>query len=146
MDNPFQSPQSVDVALDASLDGEHLVRIHRIAKRQRMMLFAILTYLGGSIAAVAISTADPRAIPMAPICFAVLAAIAFSLVAIIRLAMALYGPVIGVLCGVPMFMPCIGLLALLVINQQATQELRRAGVRVGFMGADMTQFAPERQP
>jgi hypothetical protein len=36
---------------------------------------------------------------------------------------------------------CAGLIALLVINVIATRRLRDAGIDVGFLGADMSQFS-----
>jgi hypothetical protein len=43
------------------------------------------------------------------------------------------------------FFPCVGLIALLLINHFATRALRRHGVRVGLMGAvksDLDHLAP----
>ncbi|HPM25002.1 MAG TPA: hypothetical protein PLP66_13930, partial [Phycisphaerae bacterium] len=39
-----------------------------------------------------------------------------------------------VLYTILMFAPCVNLIILLVINQQATAVLRKAGLRVGLMG------------
>ncbi len=41
---------------------------------------------------------------------------------------------IGVLCAILMFVPCISLIVLLVINQKATAFLQSNGIRVGFLG------------
>jgi hypothetical protein len=36
--------------------------------------------------------------------------------------------------------PCVGLIALLVINGIATNRLKDAGIHVGFLGADTSNF------
>ena len=38
------------------------------------------------------------------------------------------------------FVPCVGLIALLVVSGMATKRLRNAGIDVGFLGADMSAF------
>jgi hypothetical protein len=55
------------------------------------------------------------------------------------LARALYGTVLAVLLGLLMFAPCISLLVLLLISQRATSVLRKAGVKVGLLGANPNQ-------
>lgn len=40
------------------------------------------------------------------------------------------------LCVVLMFIPVVGLIVLLVLNSRATNRLRAAGYRVGFLGVD----------
>ncbi len=40
-----------------------------------------------------------------------------------------------VVCAILMFAPCVNLIVLLFVNQGVTRTLRRAGIRVGFMGA-----------
>ncbi|MCH7808297.1 MAG: hypothetical protein IIB60_03650 [Planctomycetes bacterium] len=40
-----------------------------------------------------------------------------------------------IVCGILMLAPCANLLLLLLVNMSATRTLKRAGVRVGFMGA-----------
>lgn len=40
------------------------------------------------------------------------------------------------ICGVLMLVPCGNLLLLLLVNMSVTRTLRRAGLRVGFMGVD----------
>ncbi len=42
--------------------------------------------------------------------------------------------------AVLLLIPCVGLIALLVLNSQATSELKKAGLRVGLLGADPGQF------
>ena len=59
-----------------------------------------------------------------------------------RVARHVYSPIAAVamalLCGLPL----LGLFALAFLNARATRLLRRAGVRVGFMGADVSRLRP----
>jgi len=48
----------------------------------------------------------------------------------------LVGIILGIICITPLF----GILILLVISQQATRLLKRNGIKVGLIGADMSQF------
>lgn len=43
---------------------------------------------------------------------------------------------VGVVCSMLMFVPCVSLIVLLVVNQKAIASLQQQGVRVGFLGAD----------
>lgn len=140
--NPFQSPQSVDAPFLAPRPGDN-ARLRRIAERQRLMLFAILANIGANVAAMAARNLEPlMAIGLLVAIFAVLA---FTIVAAVRLAIEVYeSTAIGILCGVLVLFPCIGLITLLVVNQKATGELQRAGIKVGFMGANMSQFPREQ--
>lgn len=45
-------------------------------------------------------------------------------------------PAMIVVAAVLMLAPCVNLLVLLLINRGATRALRKAGIRVGFMGAN----------
>ena len=60
----------------------------------------------------------------------------FSIVATIRLANALHGTGVAVVCAILMFIPCISLITLLVLNSQATKRAKDAGYKVGLLGAD----------
>jgi hypothetical protein len=41
----------------------------------------------------------------------------------------------GVVLGILTLIPCIGLIALLIINGKATAVLKNHGIKVGFFGA-----------
>ncbi|MCH7752313.1 MAG: hypothetical protein IH898_09190 [Planctomycetes bacterium] len=45
-----------------------------------------------------------------------------------------------ILAGILMLAPCVNLFVLVVINVSATRALRRAGVRVRFMGVDRDEL------
>jgi predicted RNA-binding Zn-ribbon protein involved in translation (DUF1610 family) len=63
-----------------------------------------------------------------------------ALILSVLLASKLYGTGGAILVFFLQFIPCVGLITLLVINNKATNVLRDKGFTVGFMGADMSQF------
>jgi hypothetical protein len=48
----------------------------------------------------------------------------------------------GVWMAILAFIPCIGIIALLIVNAQATSRLQKNGYQVGLLGADLAQFDP----
>ena len=65
-----------------------------------------------------------------------LALFALMMISVYQLAAALgYSMTSRVLCTIAMIIPLVGLIVLLVVNQSATNLLRRNGVHVGLMGA-----------
>lgn len=58
---------------------------------------------------------------------------------VFRLANAVYGIAPGLICAAATFIPCIGLFAVLVLNGTTMDQLRKRGIKVGFMGATKTQ-------
>jgi len=74
-------------------------------------------------------------IPYAPIITGIL-----SLIFVYQLARAVRSSFAWVY-AVLALIPFVGLIALLIINSQATQTLKRRGIRVGLMGADQSDLA-----
>src|SRR5207249_7556152 len=72
-------------------------------------------------------------IPVGPV---VLTATVF----VFLLSIKVYGPAMGIVLAVLTLIPCVGLIALLVVNSKATSTLQRAGFRVGFLGATLSDF------
>jgi hypothetical protein len=56
------------------------------------------------------------------------------------LATKVYSTAAGVVMGILTLVPCIGLLALLIINGKATTVLKENGIRVGFLGANSSDI------
>lgn len=48
-----------------------------------------------------------------------------------------YGVGLGILFGLLTFIPCLGLIMLLIINGKATSVLQQNGYKVGLLGAKM---------
>jgi hypothetical protein len=47
---------------------------------------------------------------------------------------------LGILQGILTLIPCVGLIVLLVINQTATTTLQQNGIRVGLLGARLSDL------
>ena len=92
-----------------------------IAKRQKAIIWLILLSIPAYSASIVI--------PFIPIIFTII-----SLVFIYQLAAALKesAPWLYVILGL---IPCVSLIALLVINARATSALKARGIGVGLMGA-----------
>jgi hypothetical protein len=56
------------------------------------------------------------------------------------LANKVYNIGVAILVLLLSFIPCFGLIAMLVVNQKATRMLREKGIEVGFLGASLSQF------
>lgn len=69
-----------------------------------------------------------------------LAVILTATVFVFLLSTKVYSVVAGVLLGLVTLVPCVGLIALLVINGKATSTLRAHGINVGLIGADLSQI------
>ena len=58
----------------------------------------------------------------------------FMIISVLRLAKAMgFSQILFVIL---MFIPCVSLIALLLLSDKATKQLRQAGIKVGFLGAD----------
>jgi len=106
-----------------------------VAQYQKGILVCILIYVIGVIGQFAI-----------PVEFRIIIAIVILLdglvgtVFVFLLSTKVYGIVIGVLLGILALVPCIGLLVLLVVNGKATAILKQNQIKVGLMGADLSQI------
>jgi len=63
-----------------------------------------------------------------------------SSVFVFMLAIKVFGTGLGVVLGILTLVPCLGLIALLIVNGKATSVLKERGYSVGFLGADLSQF------
>jgi hypothetical protein len=115
------------------------IDVRLVARRQRLMLWLVL----GSVASFALPfLADPvfhafgQSEFLAAAFFLFLIAIRLAVIvgAVLVMRALRTNIVVLVLCALLMFLPAINLLILLVENLRATRVLRRAGLRVGFMG------------
>ena len=62
------------------------------------------------------------------------------MVFVFLLAIKVYSTGIGVLLGILALIPCIGLLVLLVVNIKATGILKKNGIKVGLLGANLSKI------
>jgi hypothetical protein len=134
-DNPFQSPDTVSGPIDAEVADparrRSVADILSIAKAQRWVMTAILAYL------VTVAIRFGGGPKLAPLIFVTgPVALILGLVGVIWLASLVYrSRLVGVLNGLAMFIPLIGLIILVILNGRATRLLRKYGIRVGLVGA-----------
>jgi hypothetical protein len=64
----------------------------------------------------------------------------YAMISVFSLAMKVYGTGPGIAMAICTLFPCIGLIILVIINAMATSILRKNGVRVGFLGARMSDL------
>lgn len=144
--NPYQAP--LEYATRAAPSGspfaseyEHL---RRVAIYQKGVLIAVAVYLA-QIAfnvTVRMNGLQPPLIVILPVAVATLVAAIGGIVAVGLLASRLHGVGIGIVLAVLMFIPCVNLIVIFVVNQQANSALMAAGVRVGLFGARMSDLQP----
>ena len=63
-----------------------------------------------------------------------------SVACVFLLSTHVYGTAAGILLGLFVFLPCFGLIVLLVVNGKATSILKKHGIHVGLFGAKMSQI------
>lgn len=116
----------------ASRDGDRGVdELREIALRQRFLNYVLVIYLITGIPIVLMSLVPSVAV------LALLGALTntgFQIWCVFRLGHAMKLPLPWVWAAT-MFMPCIKLVFLLIIDGMASSTLRKAGIHVGFMGA-----------
>ena len=110
-------------------------RLRAVAIRQKILIFCILGYVVTAIAGVFVP-ADVRPFLAVPAVIVVLAAAVF----VFLLAVEVHGTGLGIVFGLLTFLPCLGLIVLLIVNQTATSMLQRNRVRVGLLGANMSDI------
>jgi len=138
--NPYEPPRA------ASLDfspNEHaqLVQIARFQRAINLLILAHIGLYGVALPLQKIPVLGPMVLGIAGLAVGIA-----SIVAVVRLANVLHGTGVAVLCAILMFVPCLNLLTLLVLNSGATSRLRKAGYRVGLLGADPDEVARSPRP
>ncbi|MCL4740861.1 MAG: hypothetical protein KJZ54_01520 [Phycisphaerales bacterium] len=122
------------------------MNIPNVAKYQKWLILAIAAQLGAVAIRVWLTLAAGEEVNDAGSVAALggallmlmvqLGAGVFGLVMLILLMSALDRPIVSrVLAGISQFIPLVGLIVLLFVNQRATRVLRENGYHVGFLGA-----------
>ena len=133
---PPPPPPPLDYARPAARND-----IREIAVRQKAIMFCILGY----ILAVLLQFVLP---PELRIILAIVA-IGVSVTAtvfVFMLAIAIYNVGAGVVLGILTLVPLVGLIVLLIVNGKATTILRDHGIKVGLMGANLSQIPTAGPP
>ena len=131
-ENPYESPR-VEASAVGVLSGKR-EDLRGVAQYQKGILVCILIYL--------IAVFCQFLIPPEIRIFLGLGVILVSLtgtVFVFLLAIKVYGAPLGVLLGILTLIPCVGLLVLLIVNGKATSVLRQNGIRVGLLGANLSE-------
>jgi hypothetical protein len=145
MSNPYQSPQEVTVApiipTVPNLDAQR-AKLRRVARYQRWVLLSLLLNIGVTIG-MYVAAQGSTVVGLTVLALALIIQM-FQVTCVVMLTGELWNAWIAILCAILcailMFVPCISLLTLLVINQKATGLLQEHGIRVGFMGADVNKI------
>jgi hypothetical protein len=122
---------------DSSLPGPKRSRhdLLAIARYQKAILLCILFHLSVIAALCALAALDlipPAADVVMWVGFPGLALV--EAVLMFLLATRVFGTGAGIVLGILTLLPCIGLVALLVINGRASATLKGNGIRVGLLG------------
>ena len=139
MSNPYQAPQPFGAVNPSLPGGAERETMRSVARYQQWVIYALLANIGLYVLSMGLRSAMGQEAGLAVSLVILLAALGVagvSVVAMFLLAKTLHNPVVGVICAVLMFLPCISLITLLVVNGQATSYLSSRGVKVGFMGVD----------
>lgn len=117
----------------------------KIVKLQRSLLWLIFILLMGSVAFVWVAFLGGSSIPDIVAILMLLALAVVQLYAVVqtfRLTIAMRAnlayPIIMLLGG--FIIPLLGLIMLLIISDKASKELKRAGLKVGFMGVPKSEW------
>jgi len=136
-ENPYQSPSAEPQVVGVNSGSREDLR--SVAKYQKGILVCILIYLVAVIGQFAVPE-EVRAI----IGLGVLGVGLVGTVFVFLLAIKVYNTVVGVLLGILTLVPCIGLIVLLVVNGKATAVLKQNGIKVGLLGANLSQIYPTK--
>lgn len=132
-ENPYQSPASIPQAVGVLSGSREDLR--NVAMYQKGILVCILIYLLAVIFQFAVP-AQLRLLLGVGVLVLGLAGTVF----VFLLAMKVYSVGVGILLGILTFIPCIGLLVLLMVNGKATSILKQNGIRVGLLGANLSDI------
>lgn len=142
--NPYQPPHPGQAQYPAQGNlppPAERARLMRIASDQRMINFVVLAYFAVSAVSSQVSQGPSGVAPVQILVGVVaLAVIVAGIVFAVRMASVLHGTGMAVLFAILLLIPCVGLIALLVLNSQATAALKKAGLRVGLLGVEASQF------
>ncbi|MEI6654184.1 MAG: hypothetical protein WCP45_05395 [Verrucomicrobiota bacterium] len=133
--NPYKTPEFSSDTNNTSVSRDWL---RSIGRSQRHVNLAFLLYLAVIPIAYGINSMGTGS-TLAPMLLGIyiLGVIIFGAVAIYRLTAILKGHIVAVIYMLGLLIPLLGLLLLLSINGRATKELRKAGIKVGLMGANV---------
>jgi len=119
---------------ESHADAADKEKLRTVAKWQRAVICALLANIVINI--VLMSFRDGEVLAPLLILGLAFVVVLIAVASIALLANELYGTGLAVLCAVLMFVPCISLITMLIVNQKATGFLQSHGVKVGFLGVN----------
>jgi len=140
-ENPYQSPMASGTAIGV-LSGA-VEDLRAVARYQKGILVCILVQILSGIFVVVLpqlGQAESLALVGLLVSIGSLIVGVFGTVFIFLLATKVYSTGIGILLGVLTLIPCLGLIVLLAVNAKATGILRQNGIKVGLLGANLSQI------
>lgn len=141
--NPYQAPNAIPPKTAIGVNSGNVEDLKKVAQFQKGIIFCILANLVlvivNIVAGQVLEGGAEVIAGLAIIGIYLIVAIA-QLACIVMLATQVYNIGVGILIGILSFVPCLGLILLLVVNQKATSVLQQNGIKVGLMGADMSQL------
>ena len=132
-ENPYQSPSVPSHVVGVKSGNREDLR--SVAKYQKGILVCILIQL---IAVICQFGVPVELRPIIGLCVLVVGLV--GTVFVFLLATKVYSTGAGVLLAILTCIPCIGLIVLLVVNGKATGILKQNGVKVGLLGANLSQI------
>ena len=132
-DDPYQSPAAQPQVVGVKSGNREDLR--SVAKYQKGILVCILIYLIAAFGRFAVP-AELRFV----IGVGVLTVGLVGTVFVFLLAMKVYSTAVGIVLGILTMIPCLGLIVLLIVNGKATAILKQNGIKVGLLGADLSQL------
>lgn len=131
--NPYEPPVSQPYAA-AVVSGESREKLRRVAKYQQWMILSLLAMIIMNVANVMVpSPLELRLV----IAIAVIGSAVVSTWLLCRELIGIVGTIISVIL---LFVPLASLITLLVINQKASDFLKKNGVKVGFFGTSPSKI------
>ncbi len=142
MENPYQPP-AYQSSFETQEGIAQVEKLRKVAFCQKGVLICLLVYLLLVLASYLLSewvVEYPNSYPPQwPTWLALIDALAGAVLAF-RLSLLVYGRITGIVMGLLTLIPCLGLFVLLYTNGVATVLLRRHGIRVGLLGANLSKI------
>ena len=132
-DNPFQSPSANTEVVGVPSGKRNDLR--HIAIYQKGILVCIVIYLIALLGQVAFPDVLRLIVGVSILVIGLVGA-----VFVLLLVAKVYSMPVGILLGILTLLPLIGLVVLFMVNHKATSLLRRNGISVGLLGAELSEI------
>jgi len=131
--NPYSAPQTL--ATPRRSGGGPRDELRKIAIYQKGIQVAVLFYL------LAVFFSFVPFVPLRVLLgLGMIYVITAGPIFVFLLSMKVYGVWQGIVFAILMFVPCLGLIMLLIVNQKATSMLQAKGISVGLLGARLSEI------